>query len=94
MWFLPEWLLDIVTTFSGCGLIFLTPEQLWISDPRATLDVLISFLILLIFLEKKEANTCCLRAFQLGGFVSLSPVSKCVHVLFKFLFIIFKKKVC
>jgi len=70
--------------------------RLWsdLSDPRATLDVLISFLILLIFLEKKEANTCCLRAFQLGGFVSLSPVSKCVHVLFKFLFIIFKKKVC
>jgi len=38
----------VIITFSGCGLICLTPEQLK--------DVLITFLILLIFSEKKEAN--------------------------------------
>jgi len=40
---------DIGTTFSGRGLICLTPEQLK--------NVLITFLILLIFSEKKEANS-------------------------------------
>jgi len=69
---------DIVTIFSGCGLICLTPEKLN--------DVLITFLILLIFSEKKEANSLHFLSesislgIWLGGFVSLSTVAKRVCV--------------
>jgi len=58
--------------FLGCGLICLTPEQLK--------DVMITFLISLIFLEKKEANSLHLLTesislgIWLGGIVSLSTV--------------------
>ncbi len=62
-------------------------------------DVPISFLILLIFSEKKEANSLHLlsESISLGstwGFVNLSTVAKRVRVLFKLLFIRFEKKVC
>ncbi len=65
------------------------------------MDVPISFLILLIFSEKKEANKkfnllseSISLGDSLGGFVSLSTVAKRVRVLFKLLFIRFEKKVC
>ncbi len=61
----------------------------------------ISFLILLIFSEKKEVNSLHLLSESIslgiclgGGVVSLSTVAIRVQVLFKLLFIRFEKKVC
>jgi len=60
--------------------------RLWsdLSDPRATLDVLISFLILLIFLEKKEANSLHLLSESISAWgvcQSFSSIKMCACVV-------------